>query len=150
MTLSVFENGQFSGHTFFLNKNCYRVKVFDNFSDTQKKKFFFRTLFWKLFFKKHFGKFFRGEKCFKIIFEFFSTTSVPKEIIFWMSKNISTFPKQVDKNYELSRKYFSNVNIRVFWKKKAWRHFKNDFLQMTDKLAFFEFCFCLQNVKTFL
>ena len=61
LKLSVFENGQFSGHC-FLDQKCLKKckmlwgKSFGNFFDTQKK-FFFRTLFlkknskqiWKMF-----------------------------------------------------------------------------------------------------
>ena len=49
--LSVFENGQFSGHFFFHQKFSQKCKMlwgksFGNFFDTQKK-IFFRTLFLK-------------------------------------------------------------------------------------------------------
>ena len=91
--LSVFENGQFSGHFFFTknfqkNVKCYKEKVLEIFL-TLKKKFFSGHFFWKKVQKK-FGKFFKGEKFFKIFSEFLFKKSVLKKHFFWVSKK---FPK---------------------------------------------------------
>ena len=86
--LSVFENEQFSGQNFQTNVKCYGEKVLEIFL-TLKKKFFSGHFFSKKIQKK-FGKFFKGEKFFKMFFYIFFKKSVLKKNVFWVSKK---FPK---------------------------------------------------------
>ena len=62
LKVSVFENGQFSGHlifdkkTFFSEKNCFFTSINKNFVFLKKKQccffFFLNVFFWKYFFEK--------------------------------------------------------------------------------------------------
>ena len=97
--LSVFENGQFSGH-FFLDqkfkKKCKMLwgKSFGIFL-TLKKKFFSGHFFSKKIQKK-FGKFFKGKKFFKMFFYFFFKKSVLKKKHFLSVKKIpKLFPHNI-------------------------------------------------------
>ena len=92
--LSVFENGQFSGHFFLdqkLKKNvkCYGEKVLEFFL-TLKKNFFSGHFFSKKIQKK-FGKFFKGVKFFKMFFYFFFKKSVLKKNFLSVKKISKTF-----------------------------------------------------------
>ena len=66
---------------FATNVKCYG-EIFLKIFLTLKKNFFFRTLF---------GKFFRGEKFFKIFFEFCSKKSVRKKLLFECQKKFQKF-----------------------------------------------------------
>ena len=94
--LSVFENGQFSGHFFFTknvkkeNVKCYGEKVLEIFL-TLTKNFFSGHFFCKKVQKK-FGKFFKGEKFFKIVFLLFFSKKVSwKKIFFECQNNFQNF-----------------------------------------------------------
>ena len=65
-------------------------KSSEKFFNTQKKIFFQDTCLEKKC-KKIFGKFFKGEKIFKIFFEFFSKKSPGKKLFFECRKHFQNF-----------------------------------------------------------
>ena len=92
---SVFENGKFSRYLFFdqkCSKKCNMLwrKSFENFLTL--KCFFCQNTFLEKKIQKKFGKFFKDEKCFKIIFEFFFQKSVSwKNNFFECQKHFQNF-----------------------------------------------------------
>ena len=97
--LSVFENGQFSGH-FFLDqkfkKKCQMLwgKKFWNFF-WHSKKFFFKTLFFKKQFKKNLENFLRAKSFSKLFFTFFQKKCPEKKFFLSVKKISKLFPHNI-------------------------------------------------------
>ena len=115
--LSVFENGQFNGHFFFLDKTfskkCKMLwgKSFGNFFDTQKN--FFSGHFFKKNFKKNFEKLFALKKFSKFFLNCFSKKVSWKNVFFG-----NIFSKNFFQNFQnfSAHKKFVKMFLKFFEK----------------------------------
>ena len=122
MKVSVFENGQFSGHLIFDKKTFFRRKKFftqinKNFVFLKKNNvhlFEKKPFFWKCFFENFF---FRISKTFlptkllsKFFFNFFEKT-FPKKRFFFKKMNIVFFQKNKVLVYRGKKIFFSEKKV---------------------------------------